>query len=230
MRPITERLSRVIRALVVTNALVFAFYIFVRQSQGFIKEHLALGPGALAGELWQPVTSLFVHIDPINLFFNLLGLWFAGASIERSLGTRRFLILFLGAGVAANLAMVVTSAWLANPELSAGCGNSILAIFVAFGVIYNRTQARVFGSLVMEARWLTAVLIGFVILVDVSRAAWSNLAGDLVAIVLGFLLGGGQVQSLRTLWSSFRAKRQRRRYQILEGGRSGGGPRSPYLN
>ena len=56
----------------------------------FIETHLALGPAALLGrpvpELWQLVTSLFVHLEPWSFFFNMLGLWFVGATIERQLG------------------------------------------------------------------------------------------------------------------------------------------------
>ena len=56
-------------------------------------------------ELWQVVTSLFVHLDLWSFFFNLLGLWFVGATIERQLGRTRFLMLFLVPAVLGNLVM-----------------------------------------------------------------------------------------------------------------------------
>src|SRR5205809_494316 len=85
MRPITDRLSPVIKFLVISNALLFVYYLFARGSQDFIRLHLALSPRLLAGEIWQPVTSLFVHVDALNFCFNMLGLWFVGATIERHL-------------------------------------------------------------------------------------------------------------------------------------------------
>ena len=87
-RRVTERLSPTITTLVVVNALAFAFFHVVGPSKMFIAEHLALGPMALAGgELWQLVTSLFVHLDDAaSFFFGLLGLWFVGATLERELG------------------------------------------------------------------------------------------------------------------------------------------------
>src|SRR5688572_3055936 len=105
MRPITERLSPVIKALVIAETLIFVFYVMVQGLKWFFVEHLALSAAALRGEVWQPVTALFVHLEGFSFFFSLIGLWFFGAAVERQLGTRRFLILFLGSGVAANVAM-----------------------------------------------------------------------------------------------------------------------------
>src|SRR5215217_8023933 len=106
MRPITDRLSRVIKYLIIANAFVFAFYIFVGSWQDTIRYRLALSPSILTGDFWQPLTSLFVHIHPIAFLFNMFGLWFVGAEIERQIGTRRFLTLFFGIGVVANLVIV----------------------------------------------------------------------------------------------------------------------------
>jgi len=229
MRPLTERLSRAIKTLIVVDAVLFSFYVFVKEAQPFFTQHLALGPAVRAGELWQPVTSLFVHLDFLSFLFNLIGLWFVGATIERQLGTRRMLTLFFAAGIAANVAMALVSAAVATPEIIAGCGTAVLALFVAFGVIFGRTPARVLGGLVLEARMLTAILVGFALLADLMRGSLASLVGDVVAIVLGYVLSGGRGHELRGLWSNLRARRSRRRYQVLEGGRSG--PRPPsYLN
>ena len=229
LRPITDRLSPVIRFLVIADALLFAFYVVVKQSQPFIQEHLALGPGTLAGELWQPVTSLFVHLDLISFFFNILGLWFVGATLERQLGTRRFLTIFFVTGIAANVVMVLLGAALARPMLTAGCGSAVLALYVSFGTLFDRTPARILGGLVLESRVFTAILIGFVVLADLTSGAWAALGGHAVAMLLGYVMVGGRGEGLRRLLGGLRAKRVRRRYQVLEGGRGGHG-RPPYLN
>lgn len=231
MRPITERLSPVIKTLVIVNALLFTFYAVVRQAQPFFQEHLALGPGIFAGRVWQPVTSLFVHLDFLNFAFSVIGIWFIGTTIERAVGTKRFLLLFFASGVLANLATAALAAQVGAAEIYAGCGSAVLALFVAFGTLYNRTPARILGGLVMSARTLTAILVGFALLVDLSRGDWPRLAADLVALVLGYALVGGRGHGLRELWTDWRARRQRRRYQILEGGRKASKPaRPPYLN
>jgi membrane associated rhomboid family serine protease len=229
MRPITDRLSPVIKFLVIANALLFAYYLFARQSRDFILLHLALSPNLLAGEIWQPVTSLFVHLDALNFFFNMLGLWFVGATIERQLGTRRFLTIFFLTGVVSNLVMVALAYYAGSTLVAAGCGSAVIALYVAFGVLFDRTPTRILGGLVLEARTFTAILIGFVILSDLGQKAWAALGGHVVAMVLAYLMAGGRGEDLKRLWGSARAKRVRRRYQVLEGGRGHSG-KPPYLN
>src|SRR4051812_3673832 len=94
MRPITERLTPAVKALVIVQTVMVCFYAVVREGRPFFVNHLALGPGMLHGEAWQPVTALFVHLDGLGYFFDMIGLWFVGAFIERQHGTRRFLQIF----------------------------------------------------------------------------------------------------------------------------------------
>lgn len=233
MRPISERLSPVVKALVIVNAALFFFYAMVKEIQVFFQEHLVLGPGVLRGELWQPFTSLFVHVQFLSFLFDVIGLWFVGATIERSLGTRRFLVLFFGVGVVANLVMMAMAVLLGSAQLFPGCGNAVLALFVAFGTIYDRSQARVLGGLVVQARVLAGILVAFALLADLSRGDWAMLAGDVVAVLMGYALAGGRGDALKRGWTGWRAKRVRRRYQILEGGRGVEDRkprRTPYVN
>jgi membrane associated rhomboid family serine protease len=233
MRPITERLSPVIRALVIFNAVTFAFYVLVTPMQAFFKDHLVLGPAALglapgqSFEPWQLVTSLFVHIDFISFVFNLIGLWFVGAAIERATGRTRFLLLFFVPALVANAAMALVSGWTGSGEIYAGCSLAILALFVAFGRIFDRTPARVFGTLVLEARTLALILIGFSVLADVARLSASSVAGDVLAVSVAYVVSGGRGEGFSQLWRRLRTKQARRRYQVIEGGRT---PKPRYFN
>jgi rhomboid family protein len=229
MRPITDRLSPVIRALVVIEAVLFLFYVVVKPAQIFFHEHLALGPLFFRGEIWQPVTALLVHIDFISFAFNIIGLWFVGATVERTLGARRFLVVFFATGVAAALTTLLLFRVTGDARLIAGSGSAVLALFVAFGAAFGRTPTRVLGGLVLEARTLTAILVGFALVADLVNGSLAQLAGDVVAVILGYVLAGGRGQELKKMFGGMRAKRARRRYQVLEGGR-GGSARPPYLN
>jgi membrane associated rhomboid family serine protease len=106
MRPVTERLSPTITALIVISTVAFALYAVVPPSRAFIHEHLALGEAVWRRvELWQLVTSLFFHLDGITFIFGMIGLWFVGAAMEREIGRARFLVLFFVSGILANLAI-----------------------------------------------------------------------------------------------------------------------------
>ncbi len=225
MRPITERLSPTVRQLIIASALVYAFYVMVPRAQPLFANHLALGPGAARGELWQVATSLFVHLDFVGFVFNVIGLWFVGAAIERSAGRRKFLSLFFVPALAGNIAVVAVSPIIGMDGLFAGCSHAILAMFVAFGRMFARTQARVFGAMVMEARTLSMVLVGFALFADLANMSVGRLVCDLVAVTLAYLMCGGRGQSLRVAWKLWRKKGVRRPYQVIDGGR-----RPPFVN
>jgi hypothetical protein len=105
---------------------------------------------------------------------------------------------------------------------------AVLALFVAFGRIYNRTPARLLGTLVLEARTLTFILIAFALISDVFRSL-PALAGDLCAIVAGYVISGGRGAGFAELWQSLRKRKSPRRLGLVEGGRQKD-RRSGYIN
>ena len=227
MRPIADRLSPAIRNLVVAQAVLFALYVMATGLRMPISVHLALGPLVASGELWQPLTSLFVHLEWWSFAFDLIGLWFVGATIEQVLGRRRFLLLFFGTGILANIAVALVMAALQWSGFYAGCGDAVLALFVALGVIYGPTQVRVLGPLVLQARVLTGILVGLSVVGALSQAAWPALAGTLVAVVLGYVLSGGRGDFIAALLGRV-PRRRRSVLEVLEGGRAKRGSR--YVN
>ncbi len=160
--PIADRLTPAIKAFVIADAILYAFYVFVREVRGPMTAHLALGPGLWHGEVWQLVTSLFVHFDLLGFIFNIIGLWFVGAFIERTQGTRRFVSLFLVSGVLANVALagIAHLRTYQSGVVFDGCSFAILALFCAFGRIYGRAPTQVFGALTMQARHLAWIFVG----------------------------------------------------------------------
>ena len=215
-RPITERLTPAVKALVLIQTVLFLFYVMVREMRPVFEAHLALGPGLLHGEVWQPLTALFVHFNPLSFIMNLIGLWFVGAFIERTNGTRRFLQLFFASGIAAFVAMGLVAS-LKPSGLGEGCSYAVLALFVAFGRMYDRAPAQILGGFVMQARHLAMLFVGFSVMVDVARADWASLSATLVSSGVGFVMSGGKFSDL---FSALRIRRGRRRYQVLDGGQA----------
>jgi membrane associated rhomboid family serine protease len=228
MRPVTERLSPTITALIVISTVAFALYAVVTPSRILIEEHLALGVGIWRGELWQLVTALLFHLDGITFIFGMIGLWFVGAAMERELGRKRFLLLFFASGILANIAYAAVSLLRGRVELFGGSSMAVLALFVAFGRVYNRTPARLLGTMVMEARTLTLILIAFALVADLMRWALPAVAADLVAVGAGYVLSGGRGAWLAAFWGRLRGRKPRRRFQVVEGGKDE--RRSRYLN
>ena len=235
LRRITGRLTATIKTLVLINLCVYLVYVFARNWRPFFEGHLALGPGFLKGELWQPLTSLFVHLDFVGFVLTTIGLWFVGTAIEQTRGPRRTSVLFFAAGVLANL--VIAGVWglrgFGPVPFADGCSFAVMALFVAFARMYGRQPVQFWPiTLMVQARYMVLGLTGITALVTIAQGNWPALAGLFVAIAVGFFGGApGGWSTLRTFFANARdiskARRLRRRFGVIDGG---GRPSKKYVN
>lgn len=79
-------------------------------------------------EYYRLVTSIFIHIGLMHLFFNSYALYIFGTQIERVMGSMKYLLFFLLAGIGGN---VVTYIFNFN-SISAGASGSLFGILGAF--------------------------------------------------------------------------------------------------
>lgn len=89
--------------LILVNVLAYIFILFVIGIYGeeFFLNNIALTPSLiLSGEnLWTFITSMFSHVLFFHLFANMFSLFFVGNFLERIIGRRRFLSVYLAAGI-----------------------------------------------------------------------------------------------------------------------------------
>jgi membrane associated rhomboid family serine protease len=230
MDTVASRMTPAIKVLVIANTAVYLMYVFVKEIRPVMLEHLAVGESMLH-EPWQPITAMFVHFDPLSFILNLVGLWFVGAFIERTQGTRRFLSLFFGAGILANIAIGLVASVYGARGVYAGTSGAVLALFVAFARIYGPAPTQVLGTLYLKAHHLAMIFVGWAIVADLLRRDLASLAGTLVVTAVGYVLAapGG----LREAYDTFRARRLRQRYKVIDGGvpgRAKGGRSHKYWN
>jgi membrane associated rhomboid family serine protease len=217
MNVITARLTPTIRKIVIVITTMYVAWLFAGPAKPWFGL-IQLGPRVFHGQPWQLVTGLAIETDPIVFLFNLLGLWFTGAMVERSLGTRRFLTLFLAAGVLANVAIAATSG-LWGWGQPVGCWLSIHALFVAFARIFDREEMMVLPGLHFRARNIGIFWVVFAIFMSAIRGDFPFVVGVVVSTITGFLLAGPG--GLKEAYETFRARRLRQRYKVLDGGASG---------
>jgi membrane associated rhomboid family serine protease len=224
MEPIVERLTPPVKVYVVTSAVLYFFYVMVRAARPFMDAHLRVGPGLFSGEVWQPLTSLFFPDDPLGFILNTIGIWFMGPLMEKVQGRRQAVALFLSAGILANLAQAFLGRGAGIS--TTGASHALLALFVAYGRIFGRMETPVLGGLYLQARTLGIIFVVLGVLSAVFQRSPALLAGVLTATLVGYLAGkpGGFADT----WQAFKARRQRRRYRVIEGG--GGRPKKKYLN
>ncbi len=142
-------------AIVAINVAVFLVQVLtagggVRARGGEVYERGTLfGPFVDDGELWRLLTSGFLHADPIHLLLNMVGVYFLGSLLEPSLGTVRFVCLYL-----ASLFAGAFGALLLSPE-AATVGASG-AVFGLLGAAFVLLRAR--GVDPMQS-WIGPILI-----------------------------------------------------------------------
>ena len=235
MGPIGARFTPTVKALVIADVVVYLFYVLVKPSRPFMEERLAIGPRFFAGDLWQPLTSLFVHLDFLGFLFSMIGLWFVGSFVEKTQGTRRCAAVFFLAGIAANLAIagVFRLQGLAPASYDDGCVFGVVALFVAFARIFGRQPVQLWlTNLSIQARYLVVILLGWQAAASAARGRWDSLAALAVAIVIGYFgAAAGGLTELRTFFAQARdvakVRRMRRRFGVIDGGDR---PSKKYVN
>jgi membrane associated rhomboid family serine protease len=91
------------------------------------------------GEYWRFVTSIFLHIGFIHIFFNNYALWIIGQEIERLYGSARFVVLYLLTGMAGSIA-----SFFYRPEAaSAGASGAIFGLFGVLAVFAFRYRKEI---------------------------------------------------------------------------------------
>jgi membrane associated rhomboid family serine protease len=180
MAAVSARLTPTIKKIVIVQATIFGLYLLAPAASSLLS-HLELGPNVFRGEPWQVVTGLAVELKPLNFVFQLVGLWFTGAMVERSLGTRRFLVLFLGAGILANLAIAGVGHLTGGAYGDVGCWLAVHALFVAFARIFDRQEVSVVPGLVVRARHVGMFWVAFALLVSLLQRSAPFVAGVVVA-------------------------------------------------
>ncbi len=219
-RPIIGRLTPAIRALLIAEAAIYAIYLLVRPLRPLMEAHLAVGPRLFAGEYWQLATAIFLHLDPQSLLWNAVGIWWAGADVERAQGTRRMVTLFLVAGVLTNLTFaLVARHTFGEGAIFGGASFAVLALIAAFGRIYDRTSMAIFGAFSVQARHIAMALVGWSIVSALAGPAvsWASLAATVVATLVGYF--GASPRGFDGLLDALRLRRLRRRYRVIDGGR-----------
>ncbi|WP_018658840.1 rhomboid family intramembrane serine protease [Allofustis seminis] len=111
----------------------------------------------IEGQYWRLLTPVFLHIGLSHLVMNGLAIYFLGKNLEEIFGSFRYLLLFLLAGIAGNVASFAT-----NQTISAGASTSIFGMFatvLALAKVYPRRPY--FQMLAYQYRILIIVNIIF---------------------------------------------------------------------
>jgi len=167
--------------LVTANVLV---YIYTSVAGGnFLEtdysELLRFGQANLsvfAGQYWQLITSMFVHVDIVHLALNMLFLIIFGLRAEELFTTEEYFTIYMLSGLAGSLLTL----FLMSPNtLSAGASGAIFGMYGA-GLIYMR---KTFGQSIVGA-----LMYAFLLLM-LSTGAGVNIVAHFGGLAAGLIMG-----------------------------------------
>jgi membrane associated rhomboid family serine protease len=132
--------------------------------------------GVADGAYWQPITSIFSHVEVWHIAFNMMALYFLGPQLEAVLGRARFLAVYLLSGLAASTAVM----WLSNAHTQTlGASGAIFGLMGALLVVGLKVRANV-QQLVF---W-----IGLNVVFTVTASSYISWQGHFGGLVGGALL------------------------------------------
>ncbi len=88
------------------------------------------------GQVWRAITPIFLHMNPMHLVFNVLGLVALGRIIERWLGAWKYVLFVLVSAVLSNLLQGLAPEWMRGNPMFGGISGVVYALF---GYLWVRT-------------------------------------------------------------------------------------------
>ena len=178
-RPKIPQTKWTIRFIVVS----IVFFILQNILGPEIWQYFAFFPALAINWPWTLITSVFLHADFNHLLFNMFALFFFGSYLERLLGSNRFLIIFVAAGIVGNIGYFVTAPSDMTPAI--GASGAAYGLMGTLSVLAPFMSVYIWGLLPVPIVILTAVyafidIIGLTAPSGIAHGA--HLAGLLVGL------------------------------------------------
>ncbi len=189
-------LPKVLQVLLLANAAVFVIAFLGRG----IEVNLGAGYGSLTDyisyfgafmprvplEIWRYVTYMFIHVDFMHFFFNMLMLWMFGSEVAEWMGTRHFVSMYFFCGIfAALFSFFMCLLGLTNNPII-GASGALMGVFVAYYKFFPDRMILMFFIIPMRIKHAMWVMIALDIFFANSGDMIAHFA-HLGGVVAGFL-------------------------------------------
>jgi membrane associated rhomboid family serine protease len=189
MRFNLPQVTPAVKWLLIINIVVFALSL-VPSVGVFLASWLAIDTTTWASvcQPWRLLTYQFLHKDAWHIFMNMIGLFLIAPPLERSWGSRRFVLFYLGCGAVGALTYITLAmvGWL-GVGLMVGASGAVLGVVAACAVLFPHFSLIVFVFPVPIR--IVAVGLMLVYLVNVLTAYGHGGAGGDAAHLGGMATG-----------------------------------------
>lgn len=133
--------------LAAANVIVFFYLTFqgMTEDGAFMLEHGAMYVPYVLGsrEYYRLFSSMFMHFGFEHLVNNMVMLLVIGFTLEREIGTIKFLIIYLFSGLGGNLLSAVWDMMSGSFAVSAGASGAVFGIVGALLYVAIRNRGRI---------------------------------------------------------------------------------------
>ena len=118
--------------LVAVNVAVWGLWQTLgRSPEGLelLSANFLVSPAAITeGRVWTLLLAELSHIDTAHLTFNMIALWTFGRAVERTIGSRRLLSLYVVGGIVASACYLVYAFVVGSDTPALGASGAVSAI------------------------------------------------------------------------------------------------------
>lgn len=190
--------------LIAVNVLVYLYQLTLSlpDLQSFIFAYGAIPAEIERGtDLYTLFTSMFVHGGFAHIAGNMLFLWIFGDNIEQRFGPVLYLLFYVGTGLAASAAHILTDP--TSPVPTVGASGAISGVMGAYILLYPLNRVRTFiwylgvvyvPAFIYLGIWFLTQLISGAAALSVPTAQstgvafWAHIGGFAAGVIVALLL------------------------------------------
>jgi membrane associated rhomboid family serine protease len=127
--------------------------------------------------LWQPLTANFVHGNVLHLGVDVFFLVWLGPRVERLLGSWRFAVFYLAAGVFAYAFYDLAALAMPPQRTTGGASACVLALLTVYVLAFPRSEVPLFGFVRLPVWWILLLFVlsdGASLALEVGTRGWVN--------------------------------------------------------
>ena len=127
----------IIKPLIFINVLVFLLCTVtdtVSEGPGLLSYIALRGQELMQGQIWRLATYMFAHGGFFHILFNMWGLFVFGMLVERTIGARHTLYIYLSSGLAGGLLWLAANFHSLNSVV--GASGALYGVIVAAAILY----------------------------------------------------------------------------------------------
>ncbi|MBR4789176.1 MAG: rhomboid family intramembrane serine protease [Bacteroidales bacterium] len=176
--------------LIIVNAILFLATLI---NQDFMIRTFAMfPPESPLFRWWQIITHMFMHGGFWHILFNMYTLFLFGMVVERTIGTKKFLVYYFLCGLGAAALHIgvqsLTGASLYVPTL--GASGAVYGVLLAYAYLFpDNKLTLLFPPVTLSAKWMVLIFLAIELITGITGTAegvahFAHLGGALMGWLL----------------------------------------------